>query len=69
MTLYLDTSALIKLYFDESGSVDVRKRVQQASMVATSRIAYVETLGAVARKVREGNLSKRDRLNNGHHQG
>lgn len=61
MTLYLDTSALVKLYFEESGSAEVRERVRQAAVVATSRVAYIETLSGIARKNREGELAGKDR--------
>lgn len=56
MTVYLDTSALIKLYFEEEGSDEVRARLQHTSVVATSRLAYAETCAAVGRKIREGLL-------------
>jgi predicted nucleic acid-binding protein len=59
--LYLDTSALVKLYFEEIGSAEVRKRVGSAAFVATSRVAYVETLSGLARKTREGTVSSTDR--------
>lgn len=42
MILYLDTSALVKLYVRERGSVSVRALVEQADVVASSVIAYAE---------------------------
>ncbi len=57
MILYLDTSALVKLYVNEDGSYDVRKYVQLASVVATSKIAFVEARSAFARAKREKMLS------------
>ncbi len=57
MRLYLDTSALVKLYADEEGAPVVRQRVAQAELVATSTIAYVEARAAFARRQREGNFS------------
>lgn len=60
MTLYLDTSALVKLYFEEAGSDEVRQKVQLASVVATSRLAYIETLAGIARKNREAELVRKD---------
>lgn len=57
MTLYLDTSSLVKLYVDETGSDDVRDRVAQAAVVATSIVAYAETRAAFARLRRSGDLS------------
>lgn len=56
MTLYLDTSSLVKLYVAEPGSDAVRKLVDAASVVATSSIAYTETRAAMARRRRERTL-------------
>ena len=57
MTLYLDTSSLIKLYVAEPGSETVRTMVEDAAIVATSAIAYPETRAALARRRRERVLS------------
>ncbi len=48
MILYLDTSALVKLYVSEEGSEIVRGAVESAGRVATSRIAYAEARAALA---------------------
>lgn len=56
MTLYLDTSSLVKLYVAEPGSDAVRKLVGAATVVATSSVAYTETRAALARRRREGAL-------------
>ena len=56
MTLYLDTSSLVKLYVDESDSDLVRKLVDSATVVATSCLAYPETRAALARRRRERTL-------------
>lgn len=56
MTLYLDTSSLVKLYVDEPGSDEVRGLVGRARIVATSVIAYAEARSALARLRREGAL-------------
>ena len=53
MTLYLDTSSLVKLYVAEPGSDAVRKLVDAATVVATSSVAYTETRAAFARRRRE----------------
>ena len=53
VTLYLDTSSLVKLYVTEPGSDVVRKLVQTATIVATSTSAYTETRAALARRRRE----------------
>ena len=57
MRLYLDTSALIKLYVDEQDSSQVEHAVAQAETTATSLITYVETRAAFARRRRDGSLT------------
>ena len=57
MNLYLDTSALVKLYVDEAGSPTCRQAVADAQLVATSVVAYVEARAAFARRRRERALS------------
>ena len=57
MTLYLDTSSLVKLYVTETGAEVVRQLVGDASVVATSVVAYAETRAALARLRREGVLT------------
>jgi predicted nucleic acid-binding protein len=57
VTLYLDTSSLVKLYVAEPGTDSVRQLVNEASIVATSLIAYPETRAALARRRRERALS------------
>ena len=51
MTLYLDTSSLVKLYVAEPGSDAVRKLVDDATVVATSYIAYTETRACAYQKL------------------
>jgi predicted nucleic acid-binding protein len=55
--LYLDTSALVKLYATEPGSMQTRRAVNRADQVASSLLAYVETRAAFARKKRMRQLS------------
>jgi predicted nucleic acid-binding protein len=57
MILYLDTSSLVKLYLDEVYSEAVHRWAQEAEVLATSRVAYPETLAALARRWREGVLT------------
>ncbi|HET7057617.1 MAG TPA: type II toxin-antitoxin system VapC family toxin [Nitrospiraceae bacterium] len=57
MMLYLDTSALVKLYVDEPKSEAVKDAVGHADAVATSLLAYTETRAAFARSRREGRVS------------
>jgi predicted nucleic acid-binding protein len=54
MILYLDTSALVKLFVEEAHSERVQEAVQQSEAVATHWITYVETHAAFARLSREG---------------
>lgn len=60
MILYLDTSALVKLYIEEAGSQEVKRAVEEARIVSTSRVAYVEARAGIARKYRERELSKEE---------
>lgn len=57
MTIYLDTSSLVKLYVAEPDSDAVRRLVDEATVVATSGIAYPESRAALARRRRERALS------------
>ena len=57
MILYLDTSALVKLYAEEPETEGVRSASSEASVVAVSEIGYVEARSALARKEREGAFS------------
>jgi uncharacterized protein len=57
LILYLDTSSLIKLYVEESGSRDIEDLVAEASLVCTSVVTYPEARSALARLCREGNLT------------
>jgi predicted nucleic acid-binding protein len=49
MVLYLDTSALVKLFVSETHSQRLRRAVLAARLVATHAIAYVEACAAFAR--------------------
>lgn len=53
MTLYLDTSSLVKLYIEEPDSAAVADAVSRATIVATSSVAYAEARAAFARRRRE----------------
>ncbi len=57
MTLYLDTSSLVKLYVAEAETDVVRRLVDDAAVVATSVVAYAETRAALARLRRESELT------------
>jgi predicted nucleic acid-binding protein len=58
LILYLDTSALVKLYAEEPGREEVQAAVEGAKVIAVSEIGYVEARSALARKEREGALSE-----------
>ena len=53
MTVYLDTSNLVKLYVDEPDAAEVQQSVTEADVVATSVLAYAEARAAFARRRRE----------------
>jgi predicted nucleic acid-binding protein len=57
VTLYLDTSSLVKLYVEEPGSDEVWALLATASTVATATVSYVEARAALARRHREGALA------------
>ena len=52
MILYLDTSALVKLYVREPGSVRTRNLLTRAQAASTSIVAYAETRAAFGRLMR-----------------
>jgi predicted nucleic acid-binding protein len=60
VTLFLDTSALVKLYVLETGSERVRDAIACAKTVAASRIAYAEARAALARAHRESRIRTAD---------
>lgn len=57
MILYLDTSALAKMYLEEEASEQVRQWADEAEALATSQVALAELSAAVARRRREGDLT------------
>ncbi len=54
--MYLDTSALVKLYVYEEGSDLVHRAVKDTWRTRASELAYTEARSAFARKHREGAL-------------
>jgi uncharacterized protein len=56
LTLYPDTSAVVKLYAAERGSIETRREVAAASPVVSSLLTYVETRSALARKYQSGEI-------------
>lgn len=61
MIVYLDTSALVKLYVDEQGSREARAAVEAADAVATSRVAFAEAHAAFAAAARIGCITAAER--------
>jgi predicted nucleic acid-binding protein len=61
LLLYLDTSALVKLYVSEPGRDLVIEAVEAAGAVATSTIAYPETLSAIRRAHAEARIDADER--------
>jgi predicted nucleic acid-binding protein len=53
LTVYLDTSSLVKLYVEEPDSDEMQGLVGQADVVATSVLAYPEARATFARRRRE----------------
>lgn len=62
---YFDSSALVKRYASETGTVWVQQVTEPVSghILLVSRIAGAEIAAAIWRKVREGNLDHQDALN------
>lgn len=58
MILYLDTSALVKLFFLEAGSGIVVDLVKKADSVITSQVAYTESCSALARRRRDKRITE-----------
>jgi uncharacterized protein len=57
LIVYLDTSALVKLYVPEPGQEVVLERIRSADRVATALITYVEMCAALARLEKERRIS------------
>ncbi len=55
--IYLDTSALLKLYVEEDGRELVRSAVEDAEVAATSTVAYAEARAGLGRRLREGDFT------------
>jgi len=58
MILYLETSALLKRYFKEAGSVEIVSKWKEAAAIITSSVAYAETLASLYRKKREISMNR-----------
>ncbi len=58
MTVYLDASALVKLYVAEPGSAEVADLLSRAEAAVTAVITRVEVTAALARAARLGRVSQ-----------
>ena len=56
--LYCDTSALLKLYLPEPGSDAFNEVVEDRDDVLVSDLAVTEIISAIARRLRQGSLSR-----------
>jgi len=57
MTVYAETSAVLRWLFAEEGGEAVREALQAAAKVATSRLTLIETRRVVHRAEREGRVT------------
>lgn len=57
MILYLDTSALVKLFIVEPRSEEVLAWAAEATLVACSSIGFPEAVSAFSRRLRSGSLA------------
>jgi predicted nucleic acid-binding protein len=61
--LYLDSSAIVKYYIPEAGSAWVRELIEsQEREIALSQLAIVEVVGAVEKRRRMREISRRHRV-------
>jgi predicted nucleic acid-binding protein len=58
--VYLDTSALVKLYAEEESRELVFEAVDSSEVVATSTVAYAEARAALSRRRREGYMNEEE---------
>ena len=56
MILYLDTSAILKRYFQEPFSEDVAMQWNSAEAIVSSSVAYAETVATIYRKKKDADL-------------
>jgi len=60
LILYLDTSAMIKLYIQEAGSELIKEAIDTNRIIATAGIAYSEAISAFVRLTLLNSISKKD---------
>ena len=59
MIVYLETTSLLKLYFDDESSAAIRSLIEDASIVATSVLSYTEVAAFFARQHHDGYINAR----------
>jgi uncharacterized protein len=59
--LYLDTSVLVKRYFQEVGSKAVNSRFERGETIYTSVLTFAEVHAAIGRKYRVGELNTKEK--------
>ncbi len=57
MTVYAETSAILRWLFDENGGEAFRGAIARAAKVATSRLTLIETRRVIRRAERDGRLT------------
>jgi uncharacterized protein len=62
MTLFCDTSALIKNYIEETGSREVEKNLHEAKEVLVSTLTLVECFSTLRRIQLEGGITREEYL-------
>ena len=60
MILYLDSSAIVKQYVDETGSAEVRRAVAESETNGTSVISRAEVVATFRKTVRIGILQEKE---------
>ena len=60
MIIFMDSSALIKRYIEESGSNEVNSILEKADDVIVSPVTLIEMNSAFRRRYSENNISKSD---------
>ncbi len=58
--IYFDSSVLVKRYIEEEGSDKVNALLEERSIAAASRLAYPETLAAITRRHKAGEIETGD---------
>lgn len=57
MPAFLDTSALIKYFVEETGTEEIKRLIESETLLCVSELATVEGVSALAKKVRNREVS------------